>query len=1051
MAVVESIIQSLEKWRQLVGGDGHGADEASSHPFLRSLYQSREKIAAEMEKIDEEGEEKRAYREDSRQYSVMCREMHSLLKVCGKVGSLVGGERWKEQEDLDLMSTHIGSAIKSTHTFLEESLIRFGSLMDVMGGYWNAVWIVHVSLNTIHHEMTQHSTRLSLISTTAFPRHLESPAVSWLGPLRHSLVEWAIRATSPLSLDLQSALVEWKVAKGETGLVELEWTRNQWQKWYEKHGAKADAKEFEYKEKSMEEKEEIEMEEMFSGLSGMDGVMGEEALVTLLEAFTEKKKEEEEERAFDGGRKRLVAAIAYLNSLSSECGVKEKWKNAGLDASLFAFTALERADGSVMDVYRETSRVQMKVAIEECERLKEKTEELREKWPEIQSLSLIIDAIESLMDSSLSIGQMRMAEKLEKIIEESEEWEKLADRAHSLEAVLSPLRERLVEWKKMEILCWNRLVHRVKKDCEETAALVAYPLFEVLLKEDSSDESIVAMAADWISHASLIDFNQRLRSVQCLAAWAHVVNKCVVEEKLLRVVGYFGQFRAKVNAALKDIVDPIERLMKDLVRIAQYKDLNILSIKASSKKNHAQLFKMVRRLKNEGGAQMSSLMDVTIDIEGWRRVEGEKEGMEENGEGEDGRVKRARELSREIIEKRGEALDCQAWIEMGETIDTVRKECEARIEYSGEEKEMESQQGRERNSRQRAVALVIKESQIVGVNSRRGMTLNEEEISRRALTDINPLVDKRRNVVRALGLARSILIRRGMKPNQQLSTSTRGHFLGMVEYGCHYAIENEGRIDGWKRIEKEMERLEGCMRNEVENGEEMDGGFNHGDVKDSAEMIKSQWNQLDQVIRSMKMRLTTVPATVPEEADESWSPLSRLSSSSTDELAQVSKIVEDVNNLSERILHQLTTVADSGVCGVYSRSTVTSASAVIVELVTEWMGRMEAVKNWFDEESDVMRGILEKMQSAIKVNMLVESEGEVFSLPTQSVLLFIQRLYKSSVERGEEWQMKEIDRLSKSATTLGEARPEELCKGSSLMVLKTTIDYNLWRRKICWA
>lgn len=34
----------------------------------------------------------------------------------------------------------------------------------------------------------------------------------------------------------------------------------------------------------------------------------------------------------------------------------------------------------------------------------------------VQSLSLIVDSIESLMDTNLSVGQMRMAEKLEKII-----------------------------------------------------------------------------------------------------------------------------------------------------------------------------------------------------------------------------------------------------------------------------------------------------------------------------------------------------------------------------------------------------------------------------------------------------------------------------------------------------------------------------------------------------------------------------------------------------------------------------------------------------------
>ena len=42
----------------------------------------------------------------------------------------------------------------------------------------------------------------------------------------------------------------------------------------------------------------------------------------------------------------------------------------------------------------------------------------------------------------------------------------------------------------------------------------------------------------------------------------------------------------------------------------------------------------------------------------------------------------------------------------------VRSEVSERIVYAGEEEEQEKQQGRERNSRQRAVALVIKQAQV---------------------------------------------------------------------------------------------------------------------------------------------------------------------------------------------------------------------------------------------------------------------------------------------------------------------------------------------------
>lgn len=52
---------------------------------------------------------------------------------------------------------------------------------------------------------------------------------------------------------------------------------------------------------------------------------------------------------------------------------------------------------------------------------------------------------------------------------------------------------------------------------------------------------------------------------------AHIVGKETMGKELQCVVAFFGQLRDKVSVKLKEIVGPIERSMKDLVKIAQYK------------------------------------------------------------------------------------------------------------------------------------------------------------------------------------------------------------------------------------------------------------------------------------------------------------------------------------------------------------------------------------------------------------------------------------------------------------------------------------------------
>lgn len=43
--------------------------------------------------------------------------------------------------------------------------------------------------------------------------------------------------------------------------------------------------------------------------------------------------------------------------------------------------------------------------------------------------------------------------------------------------------------------------------------------------------------------------------------------------------------------------------------------------------------------------------------------------------------------------------------------------------------------------------------------------------------------------------------------------------MGMVEYGCHWMIENEQKMDAWKIVQKEMDKFAQGLRNEMDNRE----------------------------------------------------------------------------------------------------------------------------------------------------------------------------------------------------------------------------------------
>ena len=46
-----------------------------------------------------------------------------------------------------------------------------------------------------------------------------------------------------------------------------------------------------------------------------------------------------------------------------------------------------------------------------------------------------------------------------------------------MESTLNPLKKLLVEWKKLEVNSWGKLLDRVEAETRHKALLVAYPLF----------------------------------------------------------------------------------------------------------------------------------------------------------------------------------------------------------------------------------------------------------------------------------------------------------------------------------------------------------------------------------------------------------------------------------------------------------------------------------------------------------------------------------------------------------------------------------------------
>ncbi|PIO56899.1 hypothetical protein TELCIR_21700, partial [Teladorsagia circumcincta] len=268
--------------------------------------------------------------------------------------------------------------------------------------------------------------------------------------------------------------------------------------------------------------------------------------------------------------------------------------------------------------------------------------------------SLILEAIKTFLNAKLSTSHMKMSVLIENIIEQCEEWEKMADRMNSLRQELAPLRELLVDWKKMEVRSWGELLRRVEKDGQLRTQLVVFPLFDALFKAETD--------------------------------WAQLLGRSTVSSQLHSIGAHFEQYVPLVEQSLREAREPAEDALKDYVKIVKFNDLNLWNIKVSSQKAHTHLFKIIRRFREAVGAQVQPLFDKLVQIDS-ASVAVLPDLSEVKA---DGRGRRAVELANTIMAKAATVCDITAAVELAEQTKCCDEAIRVLINYQGEDEEKTS-------------------------------------------------------------------------------------------------------------------------------------------------------------------------------------------------------------------------------------------------------------------------------------------------------------------------------------------------------------------------
>ncbi|GAA5896896.1 hypothetical protein JCM8208_007119 [Rhodotorula glutinis] len=250
------------------------------------------------------------------------------------------------------------------------------------------------------------------------------------------------------------------------------------------------------------------------------------------------------------------------------------------------------------------------------------------KWPEQMVLHALRDRCRGMLNLTSSASIALVLTNLEQLLQHTEDWEKFADREHSISANRNAVIALIVEWRRLELTCWSRLLSTVQDTFGDTVSKWWFRFYETAIRSapgvdreapvdpdadpDEYFRDLVKLLDSFFQSCSIGQFGARLDLVLAFANYAVQLGSRAdavkelgdgaaslkrVGDLLLNVHAFYSQYEPRIAAHLVSERARIDKDVQNVIKLASWKDINVAALRASAVRSHHQLHKCVRKLR----------------------------------------------------------------------------------------------------------------------------------------------------------------------------------------------------------------------------------------------------------------------------------------------------------------------------------------------------------------------------------------------------------------------------------------------------------------------
>lgn len=279
------------------------------------------------------------------------------------------------------------------------------------------------------------------------------------------------------------------------------------------------------------------------------------------------------------------------------------------------------------DFYKDCNVEEVKQCLPLCEHILSRVGQLLQEWPEHPTLRSIRCIIERIYTFSITSPVSRFLTGLELLLVKLHQWEENAHSGVSMMNHVTALKQQIVCWRKLELSCWKSCLDATYENLRSDTSrwwFFLYALIESYITrpersniqddEPLTRQKLVESLERFMNESSLVEFESRLDLLLTFHCHAYYFDDSDNRNELLAVLwniyNYYKQFVDDVNARVAALKAPIERKLKDFVKIARWNDISYWAVKETIEKTHRTLHKFVKEFQNALKQNVSSCLTV---------------------------------------------------------------------------------------------------------------------------------------------------------------------------------------------------------------------------------------------------------------------------------------------------------------------------------------------------------------------------------------------------------------------------------------------------------